>query len=190
MVRRKRTKTVNRKRRRIVKRKKEEAAEESEAEETVDLVIAKAREAAKLTESEKEQWFVKPGKDGGDLTFKELSASFGSFSIPTKEEGFDEIRYIWQGEEACSSFLKQWILEQKLTQRVEELEPGSWFKEQMGEWHHLMQGWRQKQNDWKDNRNRPHTRQNGDRKKEEEKKEEKKEEEKKDDKKEEKTEEK
>merc|ERR1719162_2754057 len=176
MVRRKRTKTVNRKRRRIVKRKKEEAAEESEAEETVDLVIAKAREAAKLTESEKEQWFVKPGKDGGDLTYKELSASFGSFTIPTKEEGFDEIRYIWQGEEACSPFLKQWILEQKLTQRVEELEPGSWFKEQMGEWHHLMQVWRQKQNDWKDNRNRRHTRYNGDSKKEEEKKEETKEE--------------
>merc|ERR1712129_335212 len=135
-------------------------------------------------------WFVKPGKAGGDLTYKELSASFSSFTIPTKEEGFDEIRYIWQGEEACSPFLKQWILEQKLTQRVEDLEPGSWFKEQMGEWHHLMQVWRQKQNDWKDNRNRPHTRYNGDRKKEEEKKEEKKEEEKKDDKKEEKTEEK
>merc|ERR1712086_167183 len=77
--------------------KKDEAEEESEAEETIDLVLAKAREAVELTESEKEQWFVKPSKDGGDLTYKELSASFGSFTIPTKEGGFDEIRYVWQG---------------------------------------------------------------------------------------------
>merc|ERR1719359_664696 len=79
---------------------KEEEEAEEKAEESVEEIIAKAREAVELTEVEKEQWFVKPGKDGcnGDLTFKELSASFSSFTLPAKEEGFDEIRYVWQNE--------------------------------------------------------------------------------------------
>merc|ERR1712125_284871 len=109
------------------------------------------------TENEKEQWFLKPGKDEGDLSFKDLSASFASFTLPTKEEGFDEIRYVWQKDEACAEYLKQWILEQKLTQRVEDLEPGAWFKEQWGEWHKVVQDWKQKQSDFKDSNRRPHT---------------------------------
>jgi len=161
----------------------EEMDEEvEEKEDTLEEVVAKAREAVELSDAEQEQWFQKPAKQG-DLVFKDLASSFSTFSIPTKEEGFDEIRYVWQKEEACGAYLKQWILEQKLTQRVEDLEPGSWFKDQWSEWHHLMQGWRQKQGDWKDSSRRPpQTKNNGEQKKEEEKKDEPKEEKKDDEK--------
>ena len=50
----------------------------------------------------------------------ELAKSYASFSLPSKEEGFEAITYAWQAEGACSSLLKSWILQKKLTQRAEE----------------------------------------------------------------------
>jgi hypothetical protein len=145
-----------------------ENLDDDEEKETLEEAVAKARKAVELSEEDKEQWFLKPAKEG-DVNFKDLSSTFSSYTIPTKEEGFDEIRYVWQSAEASSAYLKKWILEQKLTQRVEDMEPGSWFKEQWSEWDRLVRDWKQKQNDFKDSSRRPHSRYNGARKHEEKK---------------------
>ena len=36
-----------------------------------------------------------------------------------EQEGFEEVLYEWQKEADCSSLLKSWILQLKLTQRAE-----------------------------------------------------------------------
>merc|ERR1719247_3545079 len=161
---------------------KEEEAEE-ETVETVEEVIKKAEEAVELTDEEKAQWFLKGDLEKiTDVTSRELSSSFGQFSLPAKDEGFDEVRFVWAKEKESVKYLEDWIKDQKLTQRVEDLQPGSWFKEQLAEWQKLYDGWRNRQSSW----SRPAKRQRRKaplakkEKKEEEKKEEEKEEKKED----------
>jgi len=100
-----------------------------------------------LTEEEKALWFRKPTVP--DLVPKELSKAFPIFSIPTSDEGFDEVRYIWKGEAESAEYLKTWIAERKLTERVEDLQPGRWFSEKHGERQRIFQDWRRKQSDHK-----------------------------------------
>merc|ERR1712194_256672 len=80
--------------------KEEESAAEEEAaeepEESLEEAIAKAQKAVELTDEEEEMWFPKGDyAPHPDLSSKELGSSFSSFSIPTKEEGFDEVRFVW-----------------------------------------------------------------------------------------------
>lgn len=85
-----------------------------------------------------------------DLASRELGSCFSSFSIPSKEEGFDEIRFVWGKEKDSEKHLQAWLKDKKLTQKVEDLMPGAWFKEQMAEWQKLCDGWRDRQRDWND----------------------------------------
>jgi len=85
-----------------------------------------------------------------DLGEKTLVKSFADFSLPTKDEGFDDISFVWQDESACSKFLKDWVLEKKLTQRVEDLQPGEWFREEWSKWQKSLQEWRKRHSDFKD----------------------------------------
>merc|ERR1712187_717955 len=73
---------------------------------------------------------------------------------PEKSEGFDEIRYVWQKAPACDEYLKKWIVERKLTERVEDLQPGQWFKDQLAEWTTVLAEWRRCQTDWQDPKRR------------------------------------
>jgi len=133
--------------------KKDLTAEEIEAE------VKKAEEACELTEQEKQLLFKKPTIE--DLSRKDMANSFSSFSIPTEDEGFDEIRFVWQGEEDCAEYLKKWISEKKLTQRVEELKPGAWFKEQRETWQRSVSSWKRKLEELKDPKKRPAERRQG-----------------------------
>eukprot|EP00927_Polykrikos_kofoidii_P033431 TRINITY_DN2825_c0_g2_i4.p1 TRINITY_DN2825_c0_g2~~TRINITY_DN2825_c0_g2_i4.p1 ORF type:complete len:1066 (-),score=243.31 TRINITY_DN2825_c0_g2_i4:225-3371(-) len=92
-----------------------------------------------LTEEEKALWHRK--HEIQDLT-KPCAAAFAKFSLPTEEEGFDEIRYVWQDSSACQSIFKDWLLEQKKTQRVEDLQPSSWFSERWETWQSTLKDWR------------------------------------------------
>mmetsp|Transcript_20199 Transcript_20199/g.35973 ORF Transcript_20199/g.35973 Transcript_20199/m.35973 type:complete len:1126 (+) Transcript_20199:73-3450(+) len=113
------------------------------SEEEIEAEVKKAEEATELTEQEKQLLFKKPTTE--DLSRKDMANSFSSFSIPTEDEGFDEIRFIWQGQEECSEYLKKWISEKKLTQRVEELKPGEWFKEQHETFQRSLSSWKRRQ---------------------------------------------
>eukprot|EP00425_Heterocapsa_triquetra_P011547 CAMPEP_0195136632 /NCGR_PEP_ID=MMETSP0448-20130528/154575_1 /TAXON_ID=66468 /ORGANISM="Heterocapsa triquestra, Strain CCMP 448" /LENGTH=262 /DNA_ID=CAMNT_0040174829 /DNA_START=1 /DNA_END=786 /DNA_ORIENTATION=- len=88
-------------------------------------------------------------QDVKDLTSGVLSSSFGMFSMPAKDEGFDDIRYEWQKEPACKDYMKKWILEKKLTTRVEDTGPNEWFFNRHQEWQKILQEWQTKQKEFK-----------------------------------------
>jgi len=121
-----------------VEEKKEE--EEEEKEEPCPV--------AELTAEEKAMWFKK--KATADLTNWVLGQQFSRFSMPTAQEGFEEIRFSWQGEGKCEEYFKTWILKQKILCRIEELQPGEWFKTKWPEWQKVLAEWHQKQTDFKD----------------------------------------
>jgi len=101
-----------------------------------------------LTEEEKKLWYRKTALP--DVTETTLAKSYASFSLPTKEEGFDSISYDWQSEKDCAAFIKSWVLEKKLTQRAEDLTPGAEFKEKWAAWQKTLQEWRRRQSEFKD----------------------------------------
>lgn len=104
--------------------------------------------SVELTTEEKASWYrTLPVPD---LTPSSLSKSFADFSLPRDDEGFDEIRYVWQNQRKCSEILKEWILERKKTQRVEDLEPSSWFKGKHSEWQKAFNEWKKKQAETKE----------------------------------------
>lgn len=70
--------------------------------------------------------------------------------MPAKGEGFDAIDYAWQKEGDCAKILKDWVLAQKATQRVEDLQPGASFKEAWPQWQKTLQEWRKRQQEFKD----------------------------------------
>merc|ERR1712176_95298 len=126
---------------------KEDVEKKESEKESLEDAIKRAEEGVELTAEEKNLWFRKHSVD--DMLKKDLAQSFSGFTLPTKNEGFDEIKFAWQPADACAEYLKAWIAERKLTQRVEDLQPGSWFKDQWVEWTKLLQEWRKKHSDWK-----------------------------------------
>merc|ERR1712087_870760 len=93
--------------------------EEKEEEEENPPVV-------ELTDEEKMVCFRPPTIT--DLTNHMLSTSFSQFTIPTQDEGFDEIRFEWQGEQKSHKYLRNWVLEKKIMPRIEDLQPTAWFK--------------------------------------------------------------
>jgi len=115
----------------------EEKKEEDEKEEEEKPV--------ELTAEEKAVCFRKT--EVPDIAPATLTKNFASYSIPAKDEGFDEIRYVWSKPDACASKLKEWLLENKRTQRIDDLEPSEWFKERWTAWGKALAEWEQAQKD-------------------------------------------
>eukprot|EP00928_Gymnodinium_smaydae_P099365 TRINITY_DN9457_c0_g2_i3.p1 TRINITY_DN9457_c0_g2~~TRINITY_DN9457_c0_g2_i3.p1 ORF type:complete len:794 (-),score=272.30 TRINITY_DN9457_c0_g2_i3:173-2554(-) len=130
-------------------KKKGETPAEEEEKEKEETPVAMEEESApvELTEEEKKTVHRKGALQ--DLSEKVLAKSFGKFSIPTKEEGFDEIKFLWQPQEKCEKVLTDYKYEMKMTQKVEDLKPSAWFKEQMAAWNKELSQWRKLQNEWK-----------------------------------------
>ena len=118
------------------------SAEELEAE-----IKAKVDEVA-LSDMEMQSWFQK--QNDGDIPEKDLAKVFSNFSLPSVDEGFHEIQFVWQDEQECAEHMKKWIAERKLTQRVEDLKPSAWFKKQGDLWQQSMMKWKRKYDDWHD----------------------------------------
>jgi len=110
-----------------------EGGEETKEEESKTEDV-KMEEPVKVELSDEEKALMYRKLELSDLTDRELAKSYASFSLPSKEEGFDDITYAWQAEGACSSLLKSWILQKKLTQRAEDLQPGAAFKDSWPKW--------------------------------------------------------
>merc|ERR1711870_232582 len=100
-----------------------------------------------LTADEKKAWHVKGGKP--DMLPYVLSATFHQFSTPEKEEGFDEIRYEWAKQPKASEYIKNWVLERKLTTRIDDLKPGQWFLGKRSQWNSLIHSWQSKQSEYR-----------------------------------------
>ena len=126
-----------------------EGGEETKEEESKTEDV-KMEEPVKVELSDEEKALMYRKLELSDLTDRELAKSYASFSLPSKEEGFDDITYAWQAEGACSSLLKSWILQKKLTQRAEDLQPGAAFKDSWPKWQKTIQEWRKAQAEYRD----------------------------------------
>merc|ERR1712066_129815 len=102
---------------------------------------------AELTAEEKKMSFAK--RDTKDLTPVVMSASFTKFTLPTKDDGFDDIKYEWSKGAKCDEYLKKWILERKLSMRIEDLQPSTWFNQQWAKWQTALKAWQSKLNEHK-----------------------------------------
>eukprot|EP00928_Gymnodinium_smaydae_P099363 TRINITY_DN9457_c0_g2_i1.p1 TRINITY_DN9457_c0_g2~~TRINITY_DN9457_c0_g2_i1.p1 ORF type:complete len:797 (-),score=272.82 TRINITY_DN9457_c0_g2_i1:183-2573(-) len=129
------------------KKKDGEPAAEEEAKEEAAPAAEEPTAPVELTEEEKKIVHKKGGLR--DLQEKVLVASFSKFSIPTKEEGFDEIKFLWQPQDKCEKFLTEYKHELKMTQKVENIKPSGWFKEHYTAWTKELSQWRKLQNEWK-----------------------------------------
>lgn len=126
---------------------KEDDAEEEEVQAPEEPEVAEEPPKVKLTDDEKKILFRVT--ETPDLMPFVLSTSFPRFSFPTKEEGFTEVKFGWAKEKAAETYLKNWILERKLTTRVEELVPGAWFNVQWKKWQSVARQWQDAQKAYK-----------------------------------------
>jgi len=101
-----------------------------------------------LTEEEEKMSFLPKGAVP-DLTPSVLSKAFANFTIPEKDEGFDEIKFIWQEEEQSKEYLRKWVLETKLTTRIEDLQPSQDFKDKYAAWQKSYSELQGKQKAWR-----------------------------------------
>merc|ERR1712136_90284 len=101
-----------------------------------------------LSEEERNMWFRTPTTP--DLSSLVLSQSFAHFTVPESDEGFDVIRYEWQDADASKEYLRKWVLEKKLTSRIEDLQPSPWFQERLAAWHKAIAEWMKKQKEFND----------------------------------------
>merc|ERR1740139_2124642 len=104
----------------------EEEAEEEKAEEPKEEPMEVEVE---LTDEEKALWFRKSLNP--DVSEQVLAKFYADFTFPTSDEGFDEVSYKWQGEESAVKALKDWIFAKKLESRVDDIQPGASFKEEL-----------------------------------------------------------
>lgn len=65
---------------------------------------------------------------------KATSSSVGRFSLPSEEEGFDEIRYKKLTKDAAEAVLVKWLRLKKVHQLLADLKPGLWFKGKKEAW--------------------------------------------------------
>jgi len=99
-----------------------------------------------LTPEEQKVWFLKSASP--DLTNYNLNTFFSRFSLPDKDEGFDQVRYSWLKDPECSQYLKQWIVNKKISIRIEDLQPSQWFHMQSWRWQQVLELWRSKQDEY------------------------------------------
>merc|ERR1711972_452892 len=95
-----------------------------------------------LSAEEKKNYFRKPLIP--DISSYQMGISFGKFSVPEKDEGFEEIKFDWSKEKECKEYVKTWIRDRKSTTRIEDLMPSEWFNEKWKMWQKLVQQWHSK----------------------------------------------
>merc|ERR1712137_892773 len=158
--------------------KEEEPKEPERSEEEILAEVTKNAEAGVALTAEEKSCFFNNALTP-DMDEKELGRIFGTFSLPEKSEGFDEVKFVWQNQAKSEEYIKAWVKTRKLNQRVEDLTPGTWFNEQWTEWDKLLQNWKQVHTSAKDPANKKKPEKKKAAAKEEKKEDEKKEEEKK-----------
>lgn len=127
----------------------EEEADANAADDDESKIVSEETDVViELTEGEKQLWYRKTTTP--DMGERDLAKSYAQFSLPDKTEGFNEIAFEWQDEKSCKTLLKAWVMEKKLTQRAEDLQPGAAFKDTFSKWQKVFQEWRHCQADLKD----------------------------------------
>eukprot|EP00928_Gymnodinium_smaydae_P084473 TRINITY_DN6774_c0_g1_i2.p1 TRINITY_DN6774_c0_g1~~TRINITY_DN6774_c0_g1_i2.p1 ORF type:complete len:838 (+),score=160.74 TRINITY_DN6774_c0_g1_i2:2-2515(+) len=104
---------------------------------------------AKLT-SEEASMLCPREKKIPDVAPQQMSLNVSKFTIPEKSDGFDDIEYVWLPEDASREYMNKWMMDRKLTTRVEDLRPGDWYKKKLDEWKKDLQAWQRQYYDLKD----------------------------------------
>jgi len=130
--------------------KKEEVKDEVKEEETKDEEMKEEEDnepppTVELTEEEKAEVFKKGATDVTDLTSATLEKYYGKFTVPDTTEGFDEMRFEWDGQAESTDYLRKWVIDRKANSRMDDLQPSDWFKEKHHEWLKLFAGWQASQ---------------------------------------------
>merc|ERR1719424_1013636 len=107
---------------------------------------------AELSEEEKKLLYFP--SEINDLTPAMLARNFTKFTVPKKEEGFDEIRYAWAKAGDAEKHLAAWVLAQKQEQKVEDLRPSDWFKSKWQDWQKSLQEFRRKHGAFKSSKSK------------------------------------
>lgn len=55
-------------------------------------------------------------------------------SVPRESEGFTELRFLWQDRSDAEKFLRDWAVNHKDIDRVEQITPSAWFNEKLKAW--------------------------------------------------------
>eukprot|EP00933_Yihiella_yeosuensis_P070562 TRINITY_DN78679_c0_g1_i1.p1 TRINITY_DN78679_c0_g1~~TRINITY_DN78679_c0_g1_i1.p1 ORF type:complete len:831 (+),score=302.87 TRINITY_DN78679_c0_g1_i1:92-2584(+) len=137
-------------------KKEEEEAKKAEEMEVDDLGDEPPK--AELSEEEKKLWH-QPKLAVFDVAPGVLSKAFDKFSLPEKEEGFDELKYDWQPAGKAGDYLKEWILKTKATTRIDDLQPSQYFKDKQAAWTKQVAEWKTKQGAFKKPANAKDTKQ-------------------------------
>jgi len=122
--------------------KQEEEEEEDEVEVVEEPEVEEEPPKVTLTAEEKANPFRKTATP--DVSAMVLSTNFPKFTVPSKDEGYDEIRYEWLKGSKCEEYVKQWIMTKKQTTRVEELQPSPWFASQKSKFDMALKDWKSK----------------------------------------------
>lgn len=91
-------------------------------------------------------WFLP--HSNSDISMRDITSHFSNFSLPELDEGLDEINFAWSQEAEAKAKLQSWIQSKKETVIVENLCPGSWFKQKLEEWKLARASFRQKHVDF------------------------------------------
>merc|ERR1712008_353727 len=59
--------------------------------------------------------------------------------------GFDNIRDEWASEDGSKDYLKKWVLQKKISSRMDDLQPSEWFKTKAAEYQKALGEWQTKQ---------------------------------------------
>lgn len=129
------------------KKEEEEKDDEEEAEKSDEEMPDEEPPKVQLTPEEKKLWFRKAIIP--DLTGYVMNTAFARFSLPEKEDGFEEIKLEWSKADKCKEHVQQWISARKLTSRVEDIMPSDWFAGKWKDWQKVQQSWHGKQNNYK-----------------------------------------
>jgi len=89
-------------------------------------------------------WLLPRENDVPDVSEEALAQNYADYTLPSADEGFDEVRYEWFPEKEAKDYLRKWVLDLKTNLIIENLQPGSWFTSRFEEWHNLRKELRQK----------------------------------------------
>eukprot|EP00928_Gymnodinium_smaydae_P001509 TRINITY_DN1054_c0_g1_i1.p1 TRINITY_DN1054_c0_g1~~TRINITY_DN1054_c0_g1_i1.p1 ORF type:complete len:884 (+),score=252.84 TRINITY_DN1054_c0_g1_i1:349-3000(+) len=131
--------------------KKEDAIVEEDEDEDKSEAEVEEPEATpptvELDDAEKKMIFRKlPLPDLTDVAF---SSSFAKFCLPSKDEGFDSIKYSWSKAPQAETYFKEWVLKRKNTTRFDHLVPSSWFQTQWSRLQKVTKDWTSRQDEYK-----------------------------------------
>jgi len=129
--------------------KEEEKKEGEKEEENAKEEEEKKEEPPKVELTAEEKALKFRPLPATDLTPQKLSESLGLFSLPEKEDGFDEIKYEWSKAQKAQEYVKAWVLSKKRALRVEGIVPSDWAKQHLAKWQKTLQRWRARQVAWK-----------------------------------------